>query len=112
MTSIKKAFIVTTALLMLTGLAGCASDFIDVRTGSKQVTLADASQVAGCQSKGEITVSVLAKIGFINRSAANVEANLMQLARNGAVDSGSDTIVKGNSRAFGERTFAIYKCSL
>lgn len=97
-------------LLLSFGLGGCASNLVEVRQGSDRVSLADASQVASCQSKGEIKVSVLAEIGFISRSVQEVEANLLQLARNGAIDSGGDTLVKGNSPAFGKRTFNIYKC--
>ncbi len=97
-------------MLLIAGLGGCASNMIDVNKGSDQVTVADASQVSNCQSKGEISVSVLAEYGFINRSVEAVEANLLQLARNGAIESGGDTVVKGLSPDYGKRTFAIYKC--
>ena len=91
-------------------LGGCASSMIDVRKGSDLVALADASKVANCTSKGNVTVSVLAEVGFISRSSEAVEENLLQLARNGAIDTGGDTIVKGESLAYGKRTFGIYKC--
>lgn len=91
-------------------LGGCASDLIEVKPGSRQVTLAEPDQVANCQSKGEITVSVLAKVGFISRSVEEVDANLLQLARNGAVDAGGDTVVQGARPELGTRTFSIYKC--
>ena len=39
-----------------------------------------------------------------------VEDNLYQLARNNAVDAGADTLVKGESKKFGERSFGMYKC--
>jgi hypothetical protein len=96
---------------LLAALSGCASsDLIDVRPGSEKVAVADGEQVAGCQSKGKITVNVLAKVGFVNRSVESVDANLLQLAKNGAVDMGGDTVVKGERPEFGRRTFAIYKC--
>lgn len=108
---IKLSFAV--ALSSLAVLGGCASsELIDVRPGSEHVALADANQVSGCQSKGKITVSVLAKVGFVNRSVEAVDANLLQLAKNGAVDAGGDTVVKGERPDFGTRTFAIYKCRL
>jgi hypothetical protein len=100
--------IVFTTLLVFN--AGCASDMIDVRAGSERVSLADANQVTSCQSKGKITVSVLAKVGFINRSVEDVEANLLQLARNGAAEVGADTVVKDELVVIGKRTFAMYKC--
>jgi hypothetical protein len=74
------------------------------------VSLAKASEVASCQSKGKVTVSVLAEVAFITRGPEAVEANLLQLARNAAVDGGGDTVVKGNSQEYGKRTFEIYKC--
>ena len=101
---------ITAIVPMIVGMGGCASSLIEVRKGSDQVSLAEASQVGSCQPKGEINVSVLAEVGFINRSAEAVEANLLQLARNGAVDEGGDTVVKGNSPAYGKRTFTMYKC--
>ena len=88
-------------------LTGCASQFIDVRLGSDRVSVADANQVAHCESKGKVNVSVLSEVGFITRSAEAVESNL---ARNSAVDANADTIVKGNTLIFGERTFNLYKC--
>ena len=100
----------TVALPMLAGMAGCSSMMIGERPGSDRVSLADASQVSGCQSKGTTIVSVLAKIGFIDRAPKAVEDNLYQLARNNAVDAGADTLVKGESKKFGTRAFEMYKC--
>lgn len=91
-------------------LAGCASDLIEVRPGSDKVALAEPYQVASCVSKGNLNVSVLAKVGFVTRADSEIEANLFQLARNGAVDAGADTVVKGASTEYGERTYSMYKC--
>jgi Domain of unknown function (DUF4156) len=89
---------------------GCASQLIEVKQGSEHVSVADANQVASCESNGKATVSVLTKVGFISRSVDAVEDNLVQLARNSALDIGGDTIVKDEMPEFGKRTFAIYKC--
>lgn len=90
---------------------GCASsEMIGVRPGAAAVSLLQESQVSGCQKKGSITVSVLAKVGFINRSIEDVDANLLQMARNNALDLGGDTIVKGERPEIGKRNFAVYKC--
>jgi hypothetical protein len=32
------------------------------------------------------------------------------MARNSAVEDNADTIVKGESKKFGERAYALYKC--
>jgi hypothetical protein len=105
-----KVFVITAMLPLIAGLSGCASSLIGDRPGSDRVSLADANQVSGCQSKGKTIVSVMAKVGFINRLEEVVEADLYQLARNNAVDAGADTLVKGESQEFGKRTFDLYKC--
>ena len=106
-----KRILTTTIMLSLTlGLGACASHLIDVRHGSERVSLADANQVANCEPKGNITGSVLTEIGLFTRSVEAVEANLLQLALNGAVDKSGDTVVKKDTSKYGERTFDIYKC--
>lgn len=102
--------VITVVLPLLAGLGGCTSMMIGQRAGSDRVSLADANQVAGCQSKGETIVSVVAGVGFINRRADAVEADLYQLARNNAVDAGADTLVKGEAPVFGKRAYQMYKC--
>ena len=106
----KKMLIIFVLVPLVSGLSGCASTLIGVREGAERVSLANANQVAACQSKGKINVSVLAKIGLNERDAEDVEENLFQLARNNAVDNGADTIVKGESSALGKRTFEMFKC--
>ena len=92
---------------LFAGMGGCANNiFIGVHEGADQVTLAEASQVRSCQSKGSVIVSVFAKY----RIEKDVEANLYQMARNEAVDAGADTVVKGDSSEYGKRTFKLYKC--
>ena len=110
MQSTKRILITTIMLSLILGLGACASHLIDVRHGSERVSLADANQVVSCESKGTITVSVLTEVGLFTRSVEAVEANLLQLARNGAVDNGGDTLVKRDTSKYGERTFDIYKC--
>lgn len=108
---ISNKILVTTVLMAaIAGTSGCASSLIGVREGADRVSMADAKQVTGCQSKGKTIVTVLSKIGFITRSEEDIEANLYQLARNNAVDAGADTLVKGESTAFGKRTFEMFKC--
>jgi hypothetical protein len=98
------------ALPILLLLNGCASTIIGVHPGADRVSLAEASQVSTCQSKGKTIVTVLSKIGIFDRLEENVEEDLYQVARNNAVDDGADTIVKGESTQFGKRTFSLYKC--
>jgi hypothetical protein len=91
-------------------LAGCASNLVAQRAGSDSVAMLEANQVTQCQNKGSINVSVISEVGLFTRSADAVEGNLLQLARNGAVDAGADTVVKGNSMAYGKRAYDLYKC--
>jgi Domain of unknown function (DUF4156) len=93
-----------------TFLVGCASSFIEVRSGSENVSVLEAQKVTSCELKGKVTSSVLSKVGFISRSVESVEENLLQMAKNGAVEDGGDTLVKGESTEFGKRNFSIYKC--
>lgn len=106
----KGMLVITVILPLIAGLSGCASSLIGEHEGVDKVSLADVNQVGGCSLKGKRIVSVLAKVGFINRNAEDVEANLYQMARNAAVDVGADTVVKGESQEFGKRTFEMYKC--
>jgi hypothetical protein len=104
----KKGILAIVAIVPLfAGLGGCANNiFIGVHEGADQVTLAEANQVASCQSKGSVIVSVFSKY----RIEKDVEANLYQMARNEAVDAGADTVVKGDSTEYGKRAFKMYKC--
>jgi len=106
----KKLGLISAVAALTAGLAGCASHLIEKRPGADLVTVADANQVANCQSKGKATVGVMAEVAFVTRGPEAVEANLLQLARNAAVDAGGDTVVKGSSMEYGKRTFEIYKC--
>jgi Domain of unknown function (DUF4156) len=91
-------------------LAGCSSTMIGERLGADQVQLVTETQAASCKSLGRITVSVLSSLGPITRGNETVEENLLQMARNEAVDKGGDSVVKGNSNEFGKRSFEIFRC--
>lgn len=106
----KKIWILAAAVPLLTALGGCASKLIEVRPGSDAVNLAEPNQVSQCVSKGKTLVSVMSEVGFITRRPEDVEANMLQLARNTAVEKGADTVVKGNSLEYGKRTYELYKC--
>ncbi|MDP3699333.1 MAG: DUF4156 domain-containing protein [Hylemonella sp.] len=96
--------------LLAASLSGCASKLIGERIGADQVVLAKESEVANCKSLGRSTLSVLSTLGPITRSAEAVEDNLLQMARNEAIDKGGDTVVKGNSLEYGKRSFEVFKC--
>ncbi len=96
--------------LVAAGLTGCASSMIGERVGADQVVLAKDTEVTKCKSLGRSTLSVLSSLGPITRSAEAVEENLLQMARNEAIDKGGDTVVKGNSLEYGKRSYEVFKC--
>lgn len=106
----KKSLYLSLNCLLLLMFVGCASNMIETRPGAETVDLQSASNVASCLSKGRVTVSVLAQVGFYTRSADVIESNLLQMARNSAIDGGADTVVKEDMPEYGRRTFALYKC--
>jgi hypothetical protein len=108
--SLNKTVLTSFSMLLAVMLTACASKMVEVRPGSERVSLADPEQVVNCESKGNVTVSVLTKVGFVSRSVEAIEANLLQLAKNSAVNDGADTLVRRTSPKLGERTFDIYKC--
>jgi hypothetical protein len=100
-----------TFFLLLISLFGCASHLIEVRSGSENVNLLSSNSTQGCKFLGRVTVGVLSEIGFYSRSTDAVEANLLQLARNSAVDAGADSVVKEDMPEYGRRNFSLYKCA-
>lgn len=100
-----------TVITLFSGLvAGCASSFIDVKEGADKVNVSTADKVTNCQSKGTVTSSVLSKVLFVSRSVEGVEENLLQMAKNAAIEAGANTVVKGDAPKFGERSFSLYQC--
>ncbi len=69
-----------------------------------------ATQVTHCQPLGKVNVNVVTKVGIYNRDVDAVEANLLQLGQNNAVELGGDTLVKDVAPEFGRQVFAVYKC--
>jgi hypothetical protein len=97
-------------VLPLAGLAGCSSMFIEKRPMAWEIPVVEPAAVANCESKGGTLVSVPAYVWMIKRDDEAIEENLLQLARNAAMDAGGDTLVKGDSPESGRRNYAIYKC--
>ena len=83
---------------------------IGVREGASDISLKDANAVSGCKPMGKTTVNVITQFGIYTRSVEDVETNLLQMARNSALESNADTVVKEDMPEYGRRTFALYKC--
>jgi hypothetical protein len=106
----KGVSVIAAVVPLVAALNGCSNALIDARIGAERVKVVDASQVTNCESKGKVTINVLSKVGFIDRSADVVEGNLVKMARNSAVDADANTIVKGERADIGTQTFSMYKC--
>ena len=91
-------------------LSGCANSFLKPAEGSERVLLMSAVQVSNCKSLGKISVNVVTKVGLYNRDADAVDANLLQMGQNNAIEVGGDTLVKDISSEYGKQVFAVYKC--
>jgi hypothetical protein len=91
-------------------VSGCANTFLKPVEGSERVLLMKASQITQCQSLGKISVNVVTKVSIYNRDADVVEANLLQLGQNNAIELGGDTLVKDVTPEFGKQVFVVYKC--
>ena len=96
--------------LCLLLLSGCANTFLKPSEGSERVLLLKPHQVAQCHSLGKVSVNVVTKVGIYNRDADAVDANLLQLGQNNAIELGGDTLVKDVTPEFGRQVFAVYKC--
>jgi hypothetical protein len=94
------------AMAMLT-LAACA-DPVQLRSGAEAVHVSDIANVGSCVAHGTVHVSVLNKIGPINRRELSVEDELADLARNSALESGGDTIASTGPVVDGARDFNIW----
>jgi hypothetical protein len=91
-------------------LCGCANAFLKPAVGSERVLLMKTNQVGHCQPLGKVNVTVVTKVGLYNRDADAVEANLLQLGQNNAVELGGDTLVKDVTPELGKQIFTVYKC--
>ena len=97
------------ALTAAVGIASCTYA-VHVEPGSTNVRVVDASLVSRFALIGEITSSVMHRIGIIARDPAQVEEDLAQIARNSAVSMKGDSIVPGDRPRPGERQFTVYRC--
>jgi DTW domain-containing protein YfiP len=91
-------------------LSACANTFLKPAEGSERVLLMKPNEVTHCQSLGKVSVNVLTQVGIYHRDATAVEANLLQLGQNNAIELGGDTLVKDETPEFGKQMFAVYKC--
>ena len=90
-------------------LAGCT--WVHMAPGASAVRVISAGATpAGCERRGEITVSVKDSLGFYERNDLRVHEELETLARNEAPGLAADTVQPLAVPRDGEQRFAAWRC--
>lgn len=95
--------------LVIAPLAACSWG-IKLDSGGKKVRTAWNDNVSGCREVGKVTVSVLDRIGPMDRRDLKVRDELEVMARNEAGKMDADTIRPLGEPRDGEQSFASYVC--
>ena len=100
------------AYLPLACLLLSACSWIALEPGAEDVLVLPANRLpADCKSLGTVTVSVLEKVGVLERHDEEVIEDLDVLARNHAATRGGDTAVARGPVTNGERRYEIFRCT-
>ena len=90
-------------------LAGCT--WVHMAPGASAVRVISAgAPPVGCQKRGDITVSVKDRLGFLERNELRVREELETLARNEAPGLEAYTIQPLADPRDGEQRFAAWRC--
>lgn len=95
--------------LMIAPLAACSWG-IKLDSAGKNVRTAWNDNVTGCREVGKVTVSVLDRLGPVDRRDLKVRDELEVMARNEAAKMGADTIRPLGEPRDGEQSFTGYVC--
>lgn len=98
------------AVLLLLVLTGCRTEWVQLTPAGEQVTVATAQEVQNCNRIGRTTVNAADNIAFVQRSARQLQNELIRLARNEAGDLEGDRIVPESVIEEGRQTFGVYRC--
>ncbi len=97
------SFIIAVTLLF----SGCT--WVHMAPGASAVKVVTGPP-AGCEKRGEISVSVKDSIAFYQRNDLRVREELETLARNEAPGLGADTVQPLTEPADGEQRFTAWRC--
>ncbi len=101
-----KALLLIPALL----LAGCNWG-IKLDSGAKNIRTAWNDDVSACRDLGKVTVSVMDRVGPVDRNEIKVASELEVLARNSAAQmQGADTIKPLAEARDGAQAWGVYAC--
>jgi len=90
-------------------LAACSWG-IKLDSGGDKVRVAWDGNVDGCKDAGKVTVSVLDRVGPVDRSGLKVSDELEIMARNEAAGLGADTIRPIGQPHDGAQSWNAYTC--
>lgn len=97
------------AALGAASLAACSWG-IKLDSGGEKVRVAWDGNVGGCRDAGKVTVSVLDRVGPVDRSGLKVSDELEIMARNEAAGLGADTIRPLGDPRDGAQSWGAYSC--
>ena len=89
--------------------ATSACTFVHMAPGAQAVRVVEGPP-AGCERRGEISVSVKDSVAFYERNQLRVREELETLARNEAPGLGADSVQPLGPPVDGEQRFAAWKC--
>jgi len=98
------------ALLALLLFAPGACTWVKATPEGESVRVSTLAEVAACERKGKVTVSVKNRVGGVERKPTKVATELATLARNEAVSLGGDTVVPESEAYDGRQVFGVYDC--
>jgi len=102
--------VLATAVATVVLSTGCT--WVHMAPGASAVRVISAGAApAGCERRGEITVSVKDRLGFYERNALRVHEELETLARNEAPGVAADTVQPLAAPQDGEQRFAAWRCA-
>lgn len=93
--------------LLALSIAGCT--WVHMGPGASSVKVVTGPP-AGCEKRGEVTVSVKDSIVFYERNELRVREELETLARNEAPGIGADTVQALAPPNNGEQQYAAWRC--
>jgi len=95
--------------VLLTALAASGCTWVHMAPGASAVRVVEGPP-AGCERRGEVSVSVKDSIAFYERNHLRVREELETLARNEAPGLGADTVQPLGPPVEGEQRFAAWRC--
>src|SRR3569623_1980964 len=88
-------------------VGGCS--WVKLTSGGEKIRVLTPAEVGACLHIGDTSASSLANVGVIFSNDVKEQKELLALARNGAADTGGDTVVPIGEAVDGKQRFAVYK---